>query len=197
MAGRTSGPPGWSRFPAGRFEEGGAGDTIFHGGFGMINVQGIVKPSFHAYRMLGGLGDELLATSDCGVVTRDSASGKLSALAFHYPPEMPLSVPASFDSRDKAYETLGLGQEVEFRLQLSGLDPAGSLLVEVLNADHGNAMAGWIAIGAPEEPTREQIGFLRQVSTETDKECAIANELGQYSTVLKLMPWSVVSVKEL
>ena len=42
------------------FEENGAGNTIFHGGFGMVNYQGIVKPSFHAYRMLHELGDEML-----------------------------------------------------------------------------------------------------------------------------------------
>ena len=34
------------------FEEKGGGEEIFHGGFGMINYQGVVKPSFHAYRML-------------------------------------------------------------------------------------------------------------------------------------------------
>ncbi|MEO5914379.1 MAG: beta-xylosidase [Luteolibacter sp.] len=179
------------------FEEGGAGDTIFHGGFGMINVLGIVKPSFHAYRMLGGLGDELLVTSDCGVVTRDSVSGKVRALAFHYPPEMPLSVPASFGDREKAYETLGLGREEEFHLELSGLKPGASLLIELLDANHGNAMAAWNAIGAPEEPTREQAGFLRQVSTETQKLSAVANDLGHYRLIQKLTPWSVISVREL
>jgi len=42
------------------FEEGGAGNTIFHGGFGLINYQDIVKPTFHACRFLHALGDELL-----------------------------------------------------------------------------------------------------------------------------------------
>ncbi|HUX59328.1 MAG TPA: hypothetical protein VMV77_20315 [Bacteroidales bacterium] len=34
------------------FEEKGGASSIFHGGFGMINFQGLVKPSYHAYRML-------------------------------------------------------------------------------------------------------------------------------------------------
>lgn len=46
------------------FEEKGGGETIFHGGFGMINFQGIVKPSFHAYRMLNQLGDKKLYYTD-------------------------------------------------------------------------------------------------------------------------------------
>ena len=42
------------------FEETGAGDTFFHGGFGMINFQGIVKPMFHIYRFLNLLGDQCI-----------------------------------------------------------------------------------------------------------------------------------------
>ena len=39
------------------FEEAGAADTVFNGGFGLVNFQGIAKPGFHAYRMLHRLGD--------------------------------------------------------------------------------------------------------------------------------------------
>ena len=46
------------------FEEKGGGEEIFHGGFGMINFQGLVKPSFHAYRMLNQLGDEKIYYKD-------------------------------------------------------------------------------------------------------------------------------------
>jgi xylan 1,4-beta-xylosidase len=42
------------------FEENRKTDSIFHGGFGLINYQEIVKPAFHAYRMMNQLGDELL-----------------------------------------------------------------------------------------------------------------------------------------
>ena len=59
------------------FEEGGAGDTMFHGGFGMINLQGIVKPTFHAYRFMNALGDELLGRFTGGVVTRCSKTKKI------------------------------------------------------------------------------------------------------------------------
>ena len=36
-------------------EEAGAGASIFHGGWGMLNYQGIAKPAFHAYRFLNEL----------------------------------------------------------------------------------------------------------------------------------------------
>lgn len=77
------------------FEEGGAGDSIFHGGFGLINFQGIVKPAFHAYRMLHQLGDEELHKEEGVVVTRHSDTNKLVAMLYNYPVEVIEAVPVS------------------------------------------------------------------------------------------------------
>ncbi|BCU77852.1 hypothetical protein [Luteolibacter sp. LG18] len=178
------------------FEEGGAGDTIFHGGFGMINVQGIVKPSFHAYRFLGELGDELLQRWDGGVVTRCSCEEKLRVLAYHYPAEMALSVPASFETRDKAYETLSLGSPEEFALELTGLKPGAVFTIETLDADHGNAMGAWVAMGSPETPTRAQTEKLSALAQGTLREQATADVAGVLRLRRTLSPWSVVLVRE-
>jgi len=178
------------------FEEGGAGDTIFHGGFGMINLQGIVKPVFHAYRFLHALGDELLAREAAGVVTRSRETGRTTALAWHYPPEMPLSVPSSFDSRDKAYETLALGKPEALRIELAGLRPGAPLLVETLDRSHGNAMAAWEAMGKP-TLAREQTKLLRQAAEATRKEILAADASGRFALERRIEPWSVVLVKEL
>src|ERR1051326_6191770 len=66
------------------FEELGAGDTCWHGGFGMISFQGLPKPTYHAYRFLNQLGREKLAQSDGHVVTRH-ADGRIATLLYHYP----------------------------------------------------------------------------------------------------------------
>jgi xylan 1,4-beta-xylosidase len=77
------------------FEENGADDTVFHGGFGLVNYQGIVKPTFHAYQFLNSLGDEVLAQTDGAIITRHRATGRLTALAYLYPPEVKISLPTS------------------------------------------------------------------------------------------------------
>lgn len=46
------------------FEECRVGDIPFHGGFGLINVQGLKKPSFHGHWFLSRLGNEVLAEGD-------------------------------------------------------------------------------------------------------------------------------------
>ena len=52
------------------FEESRLGDTPFHGGFGLVNVQGLKKASYHGYWFLSRLGDEVLAEGDAYAVTR-------------------------------------------------------------------------------------------------------------------------------
>ena len=46
------------------FEEVGIGQTPFHGGFGLINMQALKKPAFHSYRMLAELGNEEIECND-------------------------------------------------------------------------------------------------------------------------------------
>jgi xylan 1,4-beta-xylosidase len=46
------------------FEEGGPGPTPFHGGFGLLNLQGLRKPAFYAYQFLNRLGDTELVNAD-------------------------------------------------------------------------------------------------------------------------------------
>jgi len=178
------------------FEEGGAGDTAFHGGFGMMTLQGVVKPTFHAYRFLHALGDRVLEHVPGGILTRHQATGRLTALAYHYPPEMPLSVPASFDGRDKAEETLALGQPEWLRLELTGLHPHAQFVVETLDQGHGNALGSWHEMGCPEPLSREQAKALREAAQATGLEVVQATAEGCLFLERQLTPWSIVLIRE-
>ena len=70
-------------------------DSVFHGGFGLINYQQIVKPAFHAYRMMNELGDQTLAQIPGGIMTRFSTNGHIAVMAYNYPPEVKVSLPVS------------------------------------------------------------------------------------------------------
>jgi xylan 1,4-beta-xylosidase len=152
------------------FEEAGGADTVFNGGFGLVNFQGIVKPGFHAYRMLHGLGDTELHREEGCIVTRHSKSGALSALLYNYPPEVISAVPLSKESRDIAERTLASGHERDVDLRLRGLKPGTSVVVETLDAHYGFVFRSWQEMGSPEPPTREQEVLLRQKAMATEKE---------------------------
>jgi len=179
------------------FEEGGAGDTNFHGGFGMINLQGVVKPTFHAYRFMNSLGDELVEKSEGGVVTRCARTKKLSAIAYHYPPEIKQTIPASFDSREKAEETLALGKPEQLIVEWTGLSPGAKILLETLDIKNGNALAAWNSLGSPENPTREQMRLLREKAAATKVENFRVEDHGKFQIQRSMEPWTVVLVREL
>lgn len=176
------------------FEESGAGDSIFHGGFGMINFQGIVKPSFHAYKMLNALGEELICKDEHAVYTK--CKGKLSLLIHNYIGDK--SIPMStFPERLTAWKTVNSGNDLVYEAQLYGFKPKTKFILETLDKEHGWALPEWKNMGSPEPPTREQTEYLKSKAFTTKKVIVSANENGCYSLKLNLSPWSVCLIKEI
>lgn len=173
------------------FEEKGGGEEIFHGGFGMINYQGIVKPAFHAYRMLCRLGDECIYQQDPLIVSRHSESGKITAIAYNYPSEYEQQVPSArhqndyMDASDKTVNCL-----------LRGLRPHARFELETLDKDHGNAYDEWVRMGKPHSPTRDQTRRLKEAGWNTLKQTVQADARGQLTLHLTLKPWTVVLMSE-
>lgn len=174
------------------FEEKGGGESIFHGGFGMINFQGLVKPSFHAYRMLHRLGDEKLYYADPLFVSRSSKTGKIAAIAFNYPAEYEQNVPSAKNFNNYMDAS---AKNVDFTLE--GLKPGATFIIETLDKENGNVYDDWKEIGAPHSPTREEISFLKECAWGTDKKVVRANDKGQLHIVKELAPWSCILISEL
>jgi xylan 1,4-beta-xylosidase len=170
------------------FEEGGGGDSIFHGGFGLINYQGIVKPTFHAYRMLHSLGDEILHKEEGMIITRHSKTQKVTALLYHYPAEYKDVVNGNVE------ETLNSGTPKKFVVKVSGL-PANTVVhIETLDRNNGFAYAKWKAMGSPEPPTREQTKQLKLMAMALKQEQTMANGHGALNWERTLQPWDCVLI---
>ena len=173
------------------FEEKGGGSNIFHGGFGMINFQGIVKPSFHAYRMLNQLGDEELYNADPLVVSKNSKTEKITAIAYNYPEEYEQEVPSAAHAKDfmkASSKTLDL--------TLTGLRPNAWFVLETLDENHGYAYQEWCNMGKPHSPNRQQLDVLRQRAWDTLKEYVKADSNGVLVLKKQLSPWSCVLMSE-
>ena len=174
------------------FEEKGGGEEIYHGGFGMINFQGIVKPSFHAYRMLNQLGDEKLFYEEPVFVSRHSDSGKITALAFNYPDEYIEAVPSSRNANNYMEAS-----PKQLHLTLTGLKPNAVFTIETLDKEHGNAYDAWKNMGMPHSPTREQIAYLKVRGWDTQKESVTISANGILSLNLTIQPWACILITEL
>jgi xylan 1,4-beta-xylosidase len=178
------------------FEENRNIDSIFHGGFGLINYQEIVKPAFHAYRMMNELGDQILAQVPGGIVTRFSKSGLISAVAYNYPSEMKASLPVS-TTLQAADAIDGSGSARPFTLDLTHLPPGASFLIETLDQQHGDAVAAWEAMGKPEPPNRKQTELLREEAWNTRKDIMRADAQGRLHIQISLPPWALMSVRQM
>ena len=178
------------------FEENRKTDSIFHGGFGLINYQEIPKPAFHAYRFMNELGDELLAQTPGGVVSRDSKTGYITAVFYNYPPEIKVSLPVS-DTLAAADQIDNSGSARDLAFNVDHLAANASFLIETLDKEHGDAVAAWEAMGEPEPPNREQTAALEKLAWDTRKQIVRTDEEGRLHVNLKLAAWSVVLVKQL
>lgn len=174
------------------FEEKGGGQTPFHGGFGMINFQGLVKPSFHAYRMLNQLGDEKLYYTDPLFVSRHSDSKKITALAFNYPEEFIEAVPSASNFR-----TYMNASPKHLHVVLIGLSPDATFIFETLDKAHGNIFDDYEAIGAPRSLSREQTACLKDKAWQTRKETMRVASDGTLTIDRDLQPWTCLMISEL
>ncbi|MFI3316314.1 MAG: glycoside hydrolase [Rikenellaceae bacterium] len=172
------------------FEEKGGGASIFHGGFGMINYQGLVKPSFHAYRMLNCLGGEKLYSNEHLFVSRHADSGKVVALAYNYPQEYNKAVPSGTDKRNS-----GTARELDFTLE--GLAPGTTFKMEILDTESGDIHTYWEKMGKPEPPTREQIKVMKEFASRLRTEIFVADADGKVSIDYTLTPWCVVLIEQI
>ena len=178
------------------FEENRNIDSIFHGGFGLINYQEIVKPAFHAYRMMNELGDQFLAQVPGGIVTRFSKSGHISVMAYNYPPEMKASLPVG-NTLEAADAIDDSGSARPFTLDLSHLSPGASFLIETLDKQHGDPVAAWEAMGKPEPPNLKQTELLRDFAWNTRKEVVYADAQGRLHIQISLPPWALMSIRQM
>jgi xylan 1,4-beta-xylosidase len=178
------------------FEENRNTDSVFHGGFGLINYQGIVKPAFHGYRFMNELGDEILMQTTGGIVSRDSESGRVSAVAYNYPPQIKVSLPVT-RTQEAADSIDDDGSSRDFMLSLNHLPTNAPFLVETLDREHGDAITAWEAMGKPEPPNREQTAVLRKLAWNTEKQVVRADNEGRLHLSMKLPAWSVVLIKQM
>lgn len=173
------------------FEETGGGPGPFHGGFGLINQQGIVKPVYHAYRMLHALGGTQLQKGENHIITRRDDSG-IAALFFNYPDVCTSAIPiSSYPNYLPSLEVQRLGEPLRIHAVLTSLPPHTEFCLEILDEEHGTAAAAWVSMGAPRHITREITESLQQSATSLDQRLYQTSENGVLTLNFSLPSWGI------
>jgi xylan 1,4-beta-xylosidase len=146
--------------------------------------------------MMNALGDELLAQTVGAVVTRDSKTGRMTALAYNYPPEMKVSLPVT-ETLAEADAIDANGSSRAMEMHLSGLMPGAAFEIETLDREHGDAVAAWEKMGRPDPPTPVQTKALRSAARATRREIVRADSGGRLDLKRPIEAWSLVLVRQL
>ncbi|MEO8848900.1 MAG: glycosyl hydrolase [Casimicrobiaceae bacterium] len=131
------------------FEENYIPATAFQGGFGLLTLQGVAKPSYRAFELLHRLGvDELPVQGkhdrvDVWVVGREDAVTVL--ITNHVLPRHAIK-PESL------------------RIQLKGLLAPRNVYIERIDDEHANAKRLWIEMNKPALPTQREVEQLHVAS---------------------------------
>jgi xylan 1,4-beta-xylosidase len=117
------------------FEENYFPSAPFHGGFGLLSLHGVPKPSYHAFELLHRLGDELLpvegAHETVDAWAARAGGGLLVLVTNHALPRQPISAQ-------------------RIAVELAGAPPPRAVTLERIDAHHANPRGEWERLGSPE-----------------------------------------------
>jgi xylan 1,4-beta-xylosidase len=150
------------------FEENGPPKTPYHGGFGLLNYEGIPKPAFFAYEYLARLGNTDLKVKDSSAtgphnwVTR-SADGQMAALLWDDSPELP---PAGQNDQEFYKHAVPAHALPPLAFSVQHL-PSGDYTLSVYRTGyhHNDAYDAYLEMGAPSQITRQQVADLKAVAS--------------------------------
>lgn len=144
------------------FEEAGPPPAPFHGGFGLVNREGVRKPSFFAYKYLNALGGVELEQDDARAwVTREGDS--FAALVWDF------TLPQQDVSNRPFFRRLQPAAPVgDVSVRVSSLKPgAYHLSVRRVGYRANDAYSRYIDWGLPAAVTSEQVGELHRLTDDS------------------------------
>ncbi len=172
------------------FEENGAGNSIFHGGFGLINAQGIKKPSYYGYWFLSKLGNEKLVAGEDYIVCRRGDTIQVLMWNYcHYKHEY-CEGDVSGMSYFNRYSIFEEKDDRIFNISLEDMKGDYKITDYYLDRDNGAAFEVWLQHGAIPDPDKEELDFLKRF-TGPGMKSSIEKELKCYKRTLSLKPHSV------
>jgi xylan 1,4-beta-xylosidase len=141
------------------FEEPGPRFTPFHGGFGMLNTQGINKAVFYSYQFLNRLGNVELVNKDAASWVCKDSSGNIQVLVWDYTYTLPDSV------NNQQYFIRDLPSKSKGKLKINIANvPNGNYALEVYKVGYrsNDAYSTYLSMGKPSQLTKQQVEQIKR-----------------------------------
>lgn len=142
------------------FEEAGPRFTPFHGGFGLLNIQGIPKSAFYAYSFINKLGETELKNTDTRSWACKNDNGDVQLLLWDFTNTHPGD---SVHNQKYYIQDLPAQSKGKVKVNVSNI-PAGKYRVEVYQTGYrvNDAFTTYIDMGRPNKLNRKQVEDLKK-----------------------------------
>lgn len=157
------------------FEEQGVIAKPFFGGFGLIAIDHLPKPSFYAFKLLHTLGDERIPSAADDVLITRKKDGSLVIAAWNLV-EPGVKAPAK-----------------SIRFDLKGIAPDAPFHIGRVDATHGNVMVAYKRMGSPRYPTLVQQERLRAASALPPQEAGHLHS-GEFTLTIPPQGLAVITI---
>ena len=174
------------------FEEAGVPAKPFYGGFGLINIHGIKKPSFFAYKYLNQLGEtELVNPDEYSWACKQGDDIQLLVYDFSYPKQGKEPSGIFFTREHKPQDSTMLNISVK-----NMKNGQYQLLAYKTGYMFNDAYTNYYKLGEPSTLTLNQVEFLKSVTKDEPvlNKLLIIND-GSYETSFKLRQNDILFVK--
>jgi xylan 1,4-beta-xylosidase len=142
------------------FEESAPRFEPFHGGFGMLNIQGINKPVFYSYQFLNRLGNIALVNQDTASWICKDSSGNMQALVWDFTNTHP-----GDSVHNQTYYIQDLPSKSKGKLKVSIANvPGGHYALEVYKVGYrsNDAYSTYLSMGKPQQLTKQQVEQIKK-----------------------------------
>lgn len=162
------------------FEESVQQSLPFHGGFGLLNIHGIPKPTYNAFQIMHQLGTEQIPTDTCEVKTLELLATKkedgLALVLYNH------------------NEPFGEISAADVRIKIKGDFTGKQVNLRTIDENNANAKKKWIDQGSPEYPTKAQLQELFEASEMQNKTVELKKIDGEWFIDLNVLPHSVTAI---
>ena len=144
------------------FEEAGPRFTPFHGGFGLLNTQGIKKPAYFSYYFMNKLGETELQNTDTSSWASKNDKGDLQILFWDYTYTLPDN---SINNQQYYNQDLPSKTKGKIKIEIKGI-AKGEYKLEIYKVGYGvnDSYSGYLSLNKPNTLTKEQVNQLKKKS---------------------------------
>jgi len=168
------------------FEEAGPRFTPFHGGFGLVNTQGIKKPSFFSYSFLNKLGATELENADKKSWATKNNKGDVQLLFWDFTNTHPGD---SVNNQQYYNRDLPSKPKGTVKVEVAGLQK-GKYTLEIYKVGYkvNDVYTGYLAMNKPHGLSPQQVNTLKQKNNGAPiaTEKIIINSNGKYSKAVNI-----------